>query len=89
MINADFFIPEFPRKLEGEVLFTKGGREYRLKYFGEDRWVIHRAGSSREEFEIFITGDPDKGLIDAQGSGQDVHFSGLGVTVGMLFTKLF
>ncbi len=80
-------IPDLPAEVGREVIFMKDGSEYRLTRHDESVWVIHKRDTPAERFELTIS--RDGGLYDIHGRGHLGPLTGLGVSYGEIYTKLF
>lgn len=85
-IDADHFTPDVPTEggEEHAVRFTKGGREYRIVLAEPNVWVIHRAFTPREEFELVLE-NPDRARKVFDASVRNGGFQGTALGHSLTF----
>lgn len=86
-MTPDSLPPDFPTEIGGEVTFTKDGSEYRLLRYDSDTWLIHKAHIARESFELILTPDGSDWVVE--GKGHMGPITAMGVSKGLIFSKLF
>lgn len=83
MFDATYQTPEVPTELgeDHAVYFTKSGNEYRILMAAPSIWLIHQAGTTREQFEVTLEHpDATRRVFDATARGR-VNFTALGYSL--------